>query len=435
VPQRSLSPSLRSTVVEAAGKITMPDRHLPSRRFVVVFCGLALALNAFSCDMLLPTFFAIQSELGAPIERVQAVIPVFLMAAGLGQVIFGPLSDRFGRKPVMAVGLVLYVAGATAALLAPGIGTLLFSRAIQGLGSSCGIVVARAVLRDLATEGDLARTVASTMTIFALGPIVAPLIGVVLLTFGGWRGAFACMASVGAILLALLLLRMSETNRHPDPKALEWERLKASTATVLTNPQSRHFLLCGALLSFMIVSLVSNSPRVFKSAFGIEGALYAALFATTAAGIILGQIINGRVIARLGVITATRRGAVVLTIVNTALALFALVGGMGVVTFTILLVLFNASFLVVLSNSMSLVLEPHRKIAGLASSLFGFLTQLSGSMLALILLPAVQGDLVRWSVVQLLATLATLALIFTYRPRPTQLIEEQAPGLPSSGSG
>lgn len=405
----------------------MPQTQTPSRRFLTVFCGLALALNAFSCDMLLPAFFAIEADLGSPIERVQAVIPIFLAAAGLGQIVFGPLSDRYGRRPVMAAGLVLYISGATAALLAPDISTLLAARAAQGVGSSCGIVVARAILRDSTAGKDLAAVVASTMAIFALGPIVAPLVGVLMMMLGGWRAAFAAMALVGGVLLVTLLTWLGETNKNRDPRALEPQRLAAAAMTVLTHPQSRHFLMVGALMSAIIVSLVANSPRIFKSAFGIEGLTYAVLFAITAAGIIAGQMVNSRLIGRFGVLLATRSAAIALSIVNIVLALLVMSGVIGVVSFTIMLVLFNASFVVVLGNCMSLVLEPHRNIAGLASSLFGSLTQLNGSALALLLLPVLQGNLVRWTLAQAAATLVGLALILAYRPapRPAEAVGER----------
>ncbi|MBV1695569.1 MAG: multidrug effflux MFS transporter [Hyphomicrobiales bacterium] len=405
----------------------MPQSQMPSRRFLTIFCGLALALNAFSCDMLLPAFFAIEADLGGPIERVQAVIPIFLAAAGLGQIVFGPLSDRYGRRPVMAAGLVLYISGATAALLSPDISTLLVARAVQGLGSSCGIVVARAILRDSTAGKDLAAVVASTMAIFALGPIVAPLVGVLMMALGGWRGAFASMAFVGCVLLVTLLTWLGETNKNRDPRALEPRRLASAAVSVVKHPQSRHFLLVGALMSAIIVSLVANSPRVFKSAFGIEGLTYAVLFAITAAGIIAGQMVNSHLIGRFGVLLATRSAAIVLTVVNVVLALLALSGGIGVVSFTVMLLLFNASFVVVLGNCMSMVLEPHRNIAGLASSLFGSLTQLSGSAMALFLLPVLQGNLVRWSLAQAGATLVGLALILAYRPapRPAEAVGER----------
>ena len=120
------------------------------RSFLIPFCGVMLALNAFSCDMLLPAFYAIARDLDTGIERVQAVVPIFLAAAAIGQIFFGPASDRFGRKPVLLVGLVLYVVGSVAAMLAPNIEILYAARMSQGLGSACGVVLARA-----APEGNI----------------------------------------------------------------------------------------------------------------------------------------------------------------------------------------------------------------------------------------------------------------------------------------
>ena len=131
-----------------------------SRPFLIVFCGLLLMLNAFSCDIMLATFWSLQQDFGAPIETVQSVIPVFLMSAGVGQLFAGPLSDRYGRRPIVIAGLGLYLAGLAVGLTAGDITMLLAGRSLQGFGSAFGIVVARAILRDTNSGLELARTMA-----------------------------------------------------------------------------------------------------------------------------------------------------------------------------------------------------------------------------------------------------------------------------------
>ena len=297
-----------------------------SRTALIAFCGLLLSVSAFSCDITLPAFFSMQRELGTSIELVQAVVPIFLMAQAIGQMAFGPVSDRFGRRPVIVGGLGLYLAGTVIALLAQSIGAVHVGRAAQGFGSACGIAVGRAVLRDISHGPALAQAMALAMAIFALGPISAPLVGYGLVALGGWRAIFLGMALFASCLLAFALLRFKETNEKPDPDALRPGRLLHSLGRIASNRQSRYFLLVAAATQFGIISFVSNAPRFFKSAFGIEGLQFALLFAATGLGIILGQIANNRVIAELGVLATTRVAALVLLVVTGLMVALSLAG-------------------------------------------------------------------------------------------------------------
>ena len=177
-----------------------------------------------------------QRELGTSIELVQAVVPIFLMAQAIGQMAFGPVSDRFGRRPVIVGGLGLYLAGTVIALLAQSIGAVHVGRAAQGFGSACGIAVGRAVLRDISHGPALAQAMALAMAIFALGPISAPLVGYGLVALGGWRAIFLGMALFASCLLAFALLRFKETNEKPDPDALRPGRLLHSLGRIATQP-------------------------------------------------------------------------------------------------------------------------------------------------------------------------------------------------------
>ena len=201
-----------------------------SRPLLIAFCGLLLSVSAFSCDITLPAFWSMQQDLGAPIEWVQAVVPVFLIFQAIGQLIFGPVSDRYGRRPVILAGSPSTWWAPRSAGLAHSIGAVHAGRAAQGFGSACGIVVGRAVLRDVSHGTALAQSMALAMAIFALGPISAPLVGYGLVALSGWRGVFIGMAVFAGLLLAWGALWFKETNAAPDATALRPDRLPAIAA-------------------------------------------------------------------------------------------------------------------------------------------------------------------------------------------------------------
>lgn len=397
------------------------------RPLLIVFCGLLFALNAFSCDILLPAFTAIGADFAVPVERVQTIIPVFLLAAGLGQLIFGSLSDGFGRRPVILAGLAIYLTGTLTCLLAPSMLVLQTGRFVQGFASACGVVVARAVLRDSHSGAELGRAIALAMAIFSFGPIVAPLLGLGLITaFGDWRGAFLGMVVFGGGLLTVGLLRLHETNANRDRSALEPVRLLSACKTVVRNPQSRYFLAVAGCLNFAIVSTVSNAPRMYAASFGVEGVMFAVLFASTALGIVAGQMLNARVIRRHGIVRSTRAAAFAMLAMALIIAWASQHEVLTAVSFTALLFVFNASFLIVMANSLSLVIGPHATIAGLASSLYGFVSQITGSTLTLLTVPVIKGDLGRWSIGQLCVAAAVFAAVMLYRPRAVTTAKKDA---------
>jgi len=386
-----------------------------SRLFIIVLTGLLLGLNAFANDVLLPAFFAISEELRVPLEAAQGLIPFFLIAAGVGQLLAGPMSDRFGRRPIMLAGLGLFILGSLLCGLADGILTLRLGRMLQGAGSAFGVVASRATLRDTHSGVLLGRTMALAMTIFAIGPITAPLVGVGFLALGGWRAIFVGVAAVGAAILTAVVFKHAETHFNRNPDALAPRSLAAAFVAVVKHPQSRRYLAISCLQQSLIVMMVSNAPRLFKTQFGIDGATFAIMFAVTAFGIVIGQFINHRLIAALGLKAATTAAAALVAGVMAGLAVLATTGMMTPSLFVAGISLFNVGFLVVLANGASLVLDPHHTIAGVAASFFGFATQVVGSSLVLAALPYVQGSMIVWSYLMTGIALVVLVLAATAR--------------------
>lgn len=388
-----------------------------SRTFLIVFCGLLLASNAFSTDVLLPAVFSMQQAFGAPIEQVQTAMPLFIFASAFGQLVYGAASDRFGRKPVLLVGLGLYTTGALLALSAPGIAVVLAARALQGFGSAAGIVIGRAILRDTHGGPELARTMALAMAMISLGPILAPLAGTGLVALGGWRLPFAAMVLFGLSMAAIAVMLLKESNQALRPDALDAGQLKLAARAVLSHPQSRFFLLLASALCFTIISFISHAPRFFKVAFGLEGTGFALVFGVMGIGIVAGQLVNSRAIGLYGVLATTKVALALLFATCVAIALLANIGQLSALAFGALMFLFNCCFLSVLANAASLTLDPHPKIAGLASSLFGFLTQMVPAALTIATLPLIGGEIGRWAGIVAVLTGGLVIALWHYARR------------------
>ena len=389
---------------------------------IVIFCGLLLSVSAFSVDITLPAFSFMADDLAAPYSQIQLVVPVFLACIGVGQIFSGPLSDRFGRKPVMLGGLALFAAGSVVCVMAGSIDMLLAGRALQGLGASGGPVVARAVLRDLFSGRQLASNIALATMVFAFGPIVAPLAGVGLMQFGGWRFIFLAILAFGLLLLAFGVFRLPETIRERDLNALRAFRWRSNLAAMLGNRQSRTYtILFGPIMTMMILLLVAM-PRVYDESFGITGTPFAFFFAYHGVGIIIGQYLNRIMIVKIGVENAMLVGSVISVAVSVMMFLLEVAGLLNAYVLSACLMLFAIGFLTIMANAMALALDPHGTIAGFVSSIVESSGRIVASLAGAVFAWVIGGD-VHVCVIALLAT-TVLVLISLLLVRKTTVMRE-----------
>lgn len=393
---------------------------------IVLYCGLLLSVTAFSVDITLPAFSLIAADLGADYALVQLIIPVFIMATGVGQILGGPLSDRFGRKPVIMTGLSLYSAGAVICHLAPSIEVLLAGRAVQGLGAAVGPVVGRAIIRDLFSGTELARNLALAMMIFAFGPIVAPLLGVSIMTMGSWRLIFLVITAFGLALLFVGAMRLPETIPSRNRDATRPATLRANLAAVMALPESRFYVLMAGPVMAMMLTILVALPRVFNESYGISGTWFAILFALHGLGIIAGQWVNRRMISAWGIVEAVLAGSAIVFLSSLLVAGLPPSGLSHPYMLSAIMILFATSFLIVMSNATALALDPHPAIAGFVSSLVGFFAQLVGSLIAIAAAMWIGGSVLRLGIA--LSCLTGFVLVMLYWREGARLALKRGPG-------
>jgi DHA1 family bicyclomycin/chloramphenicol resistance-like MFS transporter len=386
-----------------------------SDRQLIIYCGLLFSIGAFSIDITLPFFAAMTQTLQAPHASVQMTVTLYVFALGVGQLLFGPLSDRAGRRRAILIGLSVYLLGTLVALLSPSIEGVLAGRVLQGLGGAAGPVVGRAIIRDLFTGRYLAQNMAIATGIFSAGPIFAPLIGVGIAKIGGdWRSVFVGMALFGAGLM-LALAKAPETLAQPRPDALRPRVLARNVKAIFAHPQSRWFLLVSAVAMSSMISIVSSAPRVYEREFGVTGALFAVLFALHGVGIILGQFANHRMIGQVGPVRTAIAANAMLIFASALIAGFAYAGWLSAYLLAFFVFLFATGYLIVMSNAISLTLDPHGATAGFTSSFHGFFSMGVAASLASLIAIIAAGDAFLWGAALSLLSLVSMAMLLAWR--------------------
>jgi DHA1 family bicyclomycin/chloramphenicol resistance-like MFS transporter len=341
--------------------------------------GLLSAIGPFAIDMYLPALPSIGGSLGASPGAVQASLMAFFIALGLGQILYGPASDMLGRKPPLYFGLGLFAVGSVACALAPDIQTLVAWRAVQGLGACAGMVVPRAVVRDLHTGPEAARLMALLTLVFSVSPILAPLAGSFLIAWSGWRAVFWAVTVAAALALVLLATSLEET-RSPEQRVGSTVRSAlAGYALLLRDGHFIGLVLIGAFGISAFFAYLANSSFVLIDHYGLTPRQYSYAFAANAASFIGMSQFTGRLVKRLGMVPLVQTGVAGFAAVMVLLLLLNLAGVDGLWPMLALLFVGFGCLGVVLPTSAVLALDEHGAIAGTASALMGTLQFMTGA--------------------------------------------------------
>lgn len=345
-----------------------------------VVLGLLSAIGPFAIDMYLPALPSIGRSLGASMSEVQASLMAFFIAMGLGQIIYGPASDMLGRKRPLYFGLLLFAAGSIGCALAPDVYTLVVLRFVQGLGACAGMVVPRAVVRDLHSGHDAARLMSLLMLVFSVSPILAPLAGSFLIEWFGWRSVFWAVTVAAGLGLWLLATSLPET--WPKENRAH-SSLRGALAAYGVLLRDRHFMglvLMGAFGISSFFVYLANSSFVLINHYGLTPRQYSLAFAANAASFIGASQLTGRLGAQFGLVPLVRLAVVAYAAVMVLLWVLILLGIDGLDVVMVLLLAGYGFLGLVLPTSAVLALEGHGAIAGTASALMGTVQFVTGAM-------------------------------------------------------
>jgi DHA1 family bicyclomycin/chloramphenicol resistance-like MFS transporter len=330
--------------------------------------------------MFLPSLPAIGAAFAAPPATVQLTVTLFLIAFAVAQLVYGPLSDRYGRRGVLIGGLALYTAAGVACALAPGVGMLVGARVLQALGGGSGPVVARAVVRDLYDRERAARVFAYMSMAQSLNPMLAPVVGGYVHEAFGWRAVFWVLAAAGALFTILMVLGVRETNVRRDPTALHPGQMGRNVAELLADRSYVGYVMVNALMFGGQFAFISGSSFVLIGVLGVSPSVFGLCFGAVALGIMTGTFLSGRFGGRLGLDRTIRAGTTLGAGAGLVLAALAWSGVLTVAAVIAPMYVFAVGLGLTLPNGMAGAIGPFPHMAGLAAAVAGFL-QMTGSAL------------------------------------------------------
>jgi DHA1 family bicyclomycin/chloramphenicol resistance-like MFS transporter len=414
-----------------------PEQERPSGRaagrtgfLVTLVLGGLTATPPLAMDMYLPSLPAVTEALAAPAATVQLTLTACLVGMALGQIVVGPMSDRWGRRRPLLAGLVLYVLATAVCALAPTIELLVVFRLVQGLAGAAGIVIARAVVRDLYQGVAMARFFSTLMLISGVAPIIAPLIGGQVLRVTDWRGVFVVLTAVGIALTVLVWARLPETLAPADRHGGGIGEALRSMRALLADRVFTGYVLTGSFAFVVIFAYVSASPFVIQEIYGASPQTFSLLFGVNSVGLVIMGQVNGKLlVGRVSLDKVLAVGLGVIGLAATALLLMSagVFGEVGLAPVAVGLFVVMSAIAVTTPNAQALALMRVEHSAGAASALLGTSSFLVAAIAAPLVGIAGEDTAVPMAIVQLGAVLvAGACFVGLCRPWNARAIAEGA---------
>lgn len=353
---------------------------IPRVEFIALAAAL-MALNALAIDIMLPGLQQIGAALGVADENArQYVITAYIAGFGMAQLAFGPLSDRFGRRGPLLVGLAVYVAAAFAAAFAPGFAALLVLRFIQGVGAAATRVIAVSVVRDSFGGRQMAEVMSLVFMVFMVIPVVAPGAGQIIMLFADWRMIFVLMGVASLAITLWAAFRLPETLRPENRRPFTAASIADGFRIVVTNRMSLWYTASTTVIFGALFGFINSAQQVYVGVYGV-GAWFPVLFAAVAGLMAVASFLNSRLVGRFGMRRLSHGALLGFLAVNTLTLILSLIGPIPLALFMFLFAVAMFQFAWIGSNFNAMAMEPLGHVAGIASSIQGFVTTLGGGII------------------------------------------------------
>ncbi|MBN8437416.1 MAG: multidrug effflux MFS transporter [Candidatus Accumulibacter sp.] len=331
-----------------------------------------VALGPLSTDLYLPSLPTLARVFASDVASVQLTLSVFLAGFACGQIVYGPLSDRYGRRPVLLGGLLMFCVGTLGCVFAHSIDRLILARFVQALGACAGPVIGRAVVRDLWGASESARVIAYMGGAMAIGPLLGPTLGGFLTVLFGWQSNFVLLLLVAVVQLAVVARVLGESNVHRDPEATTPARMLANFRRLLADRSYLGYLLTFSFSYSALFAFISASSFVLADRHGLTPQVYGMCFGIVVAGYLIGSVASGRLVRRLGSDGLLARGACLGAVAGVSMAVLEFSGVHGVAAILTPMFFCTVATGLVMPNAIARALAPYPTMAGSASALMGF---------------------------------------------------------------
>ncbi|GAB3203859.1 DHA1 family bicyclomycin/chloramphenicol resistance-like MFS transporter [Pontibacter aydingkolensis] len=382
---------------------------------IILILGALAALGPFAIDMYLPGFPAIAKDLNTDISHVALSLTSYFIGISVGQLIYGPLVDRFGRKKPLLVGLTLFIVAAIGCAFAPTVEWLIALRLLLALGGCVGMVASRAVVRDVFPVKDIPKVFSMLMLVMGVAPIIAPTIGGLVTAHLGWRYIFAVLSAIGLAVMLLIIFLLPES-KGPDPTlSLKPKYVLADFFSVLKNPVFLTYAFAASTAQAGLFAYITGSPFVFMEIFGLSETHYGWVFGMNAFGFIAGSQFNNLMLRKRTSAQITLGTGVIQFMAGTLLLLGNYFGYLNPEGSLILIFCYLFCLGVLSPNASALALAPFARNAGSASALMGSAQMAIGAIASVIISALHNGTAIPMMGVMAGATIISVSLLLGFR--------------------
>jgi DHA1 family bicyclomycin/chloramphenicol resistance-like MFS transporter len=340
---------------------------------LIVMLGALSGIGPLAIDMYLPAFPAIAADFGTNVPAIERTLATYFVGLSLGQLVYGPLTDRFGRKRPLYVGLVLFVLASAGITFANSVNSMAALRFVQALGGCAQMVVARAVVRDLFGERRSAKVFSALILVMGIAPIVAPILGGFLVSAFGWQSIFWVLTGFSAVCLVAVIRFLPESLPRDKRRKRNVGQILRVYAGLFKHRTFMIHTLAGSLCSAALFAYIGGSPFIFMELFGIAESNFGYFFGANAFGLIVASQVNGAIAERVDPRLTVRVSLAVAALAGIALLVVSMNNLGGMIGHLIPLFVFMCSLGFILPTSTALALAPHGETAGSASAIYGFL--------------------------------------------------------------